>query len=77
MSLGIDIGKYSIKVVELSSSSDTIEVVKIGSYPIFNNINKSNIENGMFFMMRDLMNQGNKNPTHSILKNIKRDRSSV
>ena len=44
MSIGIDIGKFSIKIVELSSKGDQIEVKNIGVLPVFSNINKFNLE---------------------------------
>jgi len=44
MSIGIDIGKFSIKIVELISKGDQIEVKNIGSLPIFSDINKFNLE---------------------------------
>ena len=45
MSLGIDIGKYSVKIVELSLNNESVEIKKIGSLPVFNDINKFNLEN--------------------------------
>ena len=44
MSIGIDIGKYKIKIVELSSINGTVEIKKIGSLPVFENINNFNLE---------------------------------
>ena len=44
MSIGIDIGKYKIKVVELASSGDIVEIKKISSLPVFENINNFNLE---------------------------------
>ena len=44
MSIGIDIGKYSIKIVELTSTNTDITVNKIGSMPVFSDINKFNLE---------------------------------
>ena len=40
MSIGIDIGKYKIKIVELASNGNNIEIQKMGSFDVFENINK-------------------------------------
>ena len=44
MSLGLDIGKYSIKIVELSSENGNIEVKNLGVKPVFEDINKFNLD---------------------------------
>ena len=44
MSIGIDIGKYSVKIVELSSTNNQVKVKKIGSLNTFADINKFNLE---------------------------------
>ena len=44
MSIGIDIGKYKIKMVELSSDEKKIEVKKMGSISVFKDANKFNLE---------------------------------
>ena len=44
MSLGIDIGKYSIKLVELDYINNEAQVKTIGSIPVFDDINKFNLE---------------------------------
>ena len=38
MSIGIDIGKYKIKIVELTSNGNNIEIQKMGSFDVFENI---------------------------------------
>ena len=50
MSLGIDIGKFKIKIVELVSTDGTIEIKQLGSIPVFEDLNKliSNIKNEMW-----------------------------
>ena len=40
MSIGIDIGKYSVKIVELASTNNQVTVKKIGSLNTFSDINK-------------------------------------
>ena len=44
MSLGLDIGKYAIKIVELSSDGGIVEVKNLGIRPIFEDINKFNLD---------------------------------
>ena len=44
MSIGIDIGKYKIKIVELASNGNNIEIQKMGSFDVFENINKFDLE---------------------------------
>ncbi|MBI45174.1 MAG: hypothetical protein CMG66_03295 [Candidatus Marinimicrobia bacterium] len=44
MSTGIDIGKYSTKIVELSLTKDEVSVKKIGNLHIFEDINKFDLE---------------------------------
>ena len=44
MSIGIDIGKYKIKIVELASNGGNIEIQKMGSFDVFENINKFDLE---------------------------------
>ena len=44
MSLGIDIGKYKIKIVELESNNDNIEIKKMGSFPVFEDINRFDLD---------------------------------
>ena len=42
MSIGLDIGKYSIKIVELEKTNNTISVKNIGKKNIFNDLKKFN-----------------------------------
>ena len=44
MSLGIDIGKYKIKIVELEKSNDNISVLKADSFSTFDNLVKFDLE---------------------------------
>ena len=44
MSIGIDIGKYKIKIVELESSNDKVEIKKIGSISVFEDLNTFDLE---------------------------------
>ena len=44
MSLGLDIGKYSIKIVELAKDKDQVYVKNIGSKNTFDNLNKFDLE---------------------------------
>ena len=44
MSTGIDIGKYSTKIVELSLTKGEVAVKKIGSLKTFKDINKFDLE---------------------------------
>ena len=44
MSTGIDIGKYSTKIVELSLTKGEVAVKKIGSLNTFEDINKFDLE---------------------------------
>ena len=44
MSLGIDIGKYKIKIVELEASSNNVEIKKMGSLAIFEDMKKFDLE---------------------------------
>ena len=44
MSIGIDIGKYSTKIVELSLTKGEVVVKKIGSLNTFEDINKFDLE---------------------------------
>ena len=44
MSLGLDIGKYSIKIVELYSNNGNVEVKNLGIKPIFEDINTFDLE---------------------------------
>ena len=44
MSIGIDIGKYKIKIVELEKSNDNISVLKIDSFSTFDNLAKFDLE---------------------------------
>ena len=45
MSLGIDIGKFSIKAVQLSKDGDEVKVDNIGIINTFDDINKFNLDN--------------------------------
>ena len=45
MSLGIDIGKFCIKIVQLSKEGDKVKVDNIGIINTFDNINKFNLDN--------------------------------
>ena len=45
MSLGIDIGKYCIKMVELSKTGEDINVEKIGIFKICEDMKKYNLDN--------------------------------
>ena len=45
MALGIDIGKYSIKMVQLSMNADKIKVEQIGILNTFDDLNKFNLDN--------------------------------
>ena len=44
MSLGLDIGKHSIKIVELLSNNGKIEVKSLGAKPIFEDMNQFNLD---------------------------------
>ena len=44
MSLGIDIGKFKIKIVELVSIDGNVEIKQFGSIPVFEDINKFDLE---------------------------------
>ena len=39
MSLGIDIGKYSIKIVELARNDNSIEIINSGIINTFSDLN--------------------------------------
>ena len=45
MALGIDIGKYSIKMIQLSMNADKIKVEQIGILNTFDDLNKFNLDN--------------------------------
>ncbi len=45
MSLGIDIGKYCIKIVQLSKSDTGVKVENIGQCNTFDDLNKFNLDN--------------------------------
>ena len=45
MILGIDIGKYNIKIVQLSKKDNEIKIDNIGSYNTFDDLNKFNLDN--------------------------------
>ena len=64
--VGIDIGKYSIKIVELSSSNNKVTVNKIGSLNTFSDINKFDLEkiskSQLESCVQDLTKQLNINP---------------
>ena len=45
MSLGIDIGKFKIKIVELVSTDGKVEIKQLGStLPVFEDLNKFDLE---------------------------------
>ena len=44
MSLGIDIGKFKIKIVELVSIDGNVEIKQFGSIPVFEDLNKFDLE---------------------------------
>ena len=44
MSIGIDIGKYKIKIVELESNDGNVKIKKMGSLSVFEDINKFDLE---------------------------------
>ena len=44
MILGIDIGKYNIKIVQLSKSDNKIKIDNIGCYNTFDDLNKFNLD---------------------------------
>ena len=44
MTLGIDIGKYKIKIVELEKSNNEVSIKNIDSFMVFDDINKFNLE---------------------------------
>ncbi|MBI72367.1 MAG: hypothetical protein CMG61_02810 [Candidatus Marinimicrobia bacterium] len=44
MSLGIDIGKFKIKIVELVSIDGNVEIKQLGSIPVFEDLNKFDLE---------------------------------
>ena len=44
MSIGLDIGKYKIKIVELEKVNNSISVVKANSFPVFDNLAKFDLE---------------------------------
>ena len=44
MSIGIDIGRYKIKIVELVSNDTNVEIKKMGSLAVFEDINKFDLE---------------------------------
>ena len=44
MSLGIDIGKFKIKIVELVSTDGKVEIKQLGSIPVFEDLNKFDLE---------------------------------
>ena len=45
MILGIDIGKYSIKMVHLSKDGETIKLENVGILNTFDDLNKFNLDN--------------------------------
>ena len=63
MALGIDIGKYSIKMVQLSMNADKIKVEQIGILNTFNDLNKFNLDSlsksQLSACIQDLANQMN------------------
>ena len=44
MSIGIDIGKYSIKIVQLSTIDNKVKIDNIGSFNTFNDLTKFNLD---------------------------------
>ena len=44
MSLGIDIGKFKIKIVELVSTDGNVVIKQLGSIPVFEDLNKFDLE---------------------------------
>ena len=72
MSIGIDIGKFKIKIVELSQNNDTISVVKADTFPTFDNLAKFDLEkinaSQIEACIQDLCKKMNINPKKS--KNI-------
>ena len=44
MSIGIDIGKYKIKIVELAKVDDKISIIKADSFSTFDNLAKFDLE---------------------------------
>ncbi|MBI65085.1 MAG: hypothetical protein CMG64_02170 [Candidatus Marinimicrobia bacterium] len=44
MTLGIDIGKYKIKIVELEKNNNEVSIKNIDSFMVFDDINKFNLE---------------------------------
>ena len=44
MSIGIDIGKYKIKIVELEKVNDSVNIVKADSFSTFDNLEKFDLE---------------------------------
>ena len=63
MALGIDIGKYSIKMVQLSMNADKIKVEQIGILNTFDDLNKFNLDSlsksQLSACIQDLANQMN------------------
>ena len=50
MSLGIDIGKYSIKIIELTQENDTIKVVNSGIANTINDLKTYNLDKPFFVL---------------------------
>ena len=72
MSLGLDIGKHSIKIVELTSKNGNVEVENLGIKPIFEDVNKFDLEkltkSQVEATIQDLLKELNINPKR--VKNI-------
>jgi len=76
MSLGLDIGKHSVKIVELATNNGQVEVKNFGIKPIFEDMNKFNLDkiskSQIEATIQDLINELGINP-----KRIKKLTSSI
>ena len=76
MSLGLDIGKHSVKIVELATNNGQVEVKNFGIKPIFEDMNKFNLDkiskSQIEATIQDLINELGINP-----KRIKNLTSSI